>query len=118
MSQGTLRADSKSKRLIELMREFTSRMNGFMEDAEESAQAKNDDWGAALQSEKLLVLQDRLKHLSPAVDDLCRHVSQLIEHSQLDDVTRLEYRLRLADLEQSKSAAQRILKIGFATRMK
>jgi hypothetical protein len=55
--------------------------------------------------------KDLLSSLGPAAGTLAEYVSQQIEHAELDDLVRLELRLRLAEYEQSQRAADGIFSI-------
>lgn len=57
-------------------------------------------------------LEFRAKRLVTPAEDLCRHVSQFVEHGKLDLPTRLELSLRLAELEGALHALRRRLKAG------
>jgi hypothetical protein len=50
----------------------------------------------------------RLMLLLPPAKELSRFVSQMVEHSPLDDVVRIELRLRLAEFEAALHIATRI----------
>ena len=100
------RSKEFAKTVIPLMKEFGNKLNLLADHALELRQS----FDAADTSDKrpLLFLQrkyainwQRFDALEPAVMNLARNVSQMIEHGDLDDLTRLELQLRLAEFEDS-----------------
>jgi hypothetical protein len=54
-------------------------------------------------------LADLFRNLRPAATELAREVSPLVEHADLDGTTRLELRLRLAELENAINSVDKML---------
>lgn len=56
--------------------------------------------------ERAFIIQSRVQKLLPAVEELDRRVSQMIQHGSLEsEMDRVELRLRLADLEAAMDEA-------------
>jgi hypothetical protein len=97
---------------VPLMKEYTEKLEKFVQEAESLQQAFSksppkgeDDQRRA--KERLSRIEDRASHLSFAVDELNRRVSQMIEQGQLDsELQRVELKLRLAELENAMNAAR------------
>ncbi|REJ80019.1 MAG: hypothetical protein DWQ34_09145 [Planctomycetota bacterium] len=65
--------------------------------------------------ERLARIQSRVKKLTPAINQLDRQVSQMIEHGELgSELERVELKLRLNELEDMLAAARKI-KSSFPT---
>jgi len=99
---------------IPLMKEYTEKLEKFVQQAESLQQAfsKSPPKGKhehRRATERLSRIEEQASHLSFAVDELNRRVSQMIEQGQLDsEIQRVELKLRLADLENAMNAANRI----------
>lgn len=107
MSTMVTKKREKADRLVDLLKEYTDRLNALSLEAEKTFQLRKTG-PTRLADTKIDLVERHVQVLAPAIEDLSRHVSQMIEHGNLDDVTRLEYRLRLADLEHALATAQRL----------
>lgn len=55
------------------------------------------------------VLQQLLNRLRPPMTRLAQHVSPMVEHGKMDEVARLELRLRLAEFEHILASTNQLL---------
>lgn len=110
---------------VPLMQEYTKRLQDLVADADDVRQAlvklssrdnRLDPQLAELEFQYLNsrteLIKERFQHLRPPVEDLDRHVSQMIEHGHLEaNIDRVELKLRLTDLELALFAAERLLNL-------
>jgi hypothetical protein len=105
--------EKQSKRkLPDLMTEYIGRLDALKKDGENVNQTIEKGTMTRVDAEKYELLKLHFQHLSPAAEDLVRYASQMIEHGKMDDVTRLELRLRLVDLEHALVAARKVLRLA------
>jgi TATA-binding protein-associated factor Taf7 len=113
MSEVVARRPRKEQKpnLVELIKEYVDRLQALMERAEKAHSAQRE---SKLAREELFLLQKHYRRLAPAIKDLSRYVSQLIEHGSVDELVRLELQLRLADLEHGLMAADRMIGLAIS----
>lgn len=105
--------------LIPLLKEFTQKLGNIGKEAQELMMQLATRGGFFGHSTDLVALRQRLlrdsfKQLRPAATQLAQHVSQLVEHGGLEDLTRLELRLRLAEYEATLRSAEELLRVDKA----
>jgi hypothetical protein len=93
-----------------LLKEYTAKFRRLGKEAENTWAQR----GGLFSSGKLpkihhCALANLLQKLRPPALDLARHVSQHIEHGDMDLLERLEFRLRLAEFEQAIQAAEALV---------
>lgn len=111
MIESTASADPFARHAITLMKEYGAKMEEYKKRAQvalrraKQANAK-PSLGIRLKDPRVIirehqVLSQEVDELKPAMLSLARIVSQKLEHSEFDDLTRLELRLRLAEFENT-----------------
>jgi hypothetical protein len=94
------RAERQAATLISLLKEYTDKLNQLRARARAfmtpSALAKLDAKSVELER---ISFQDEHLRLIPALDQLMRESARMIEHGVIDDITRLEMEVRLAEFE-------------------
>lgn len=119
MSEKTPAERSKhfAARTIALLKEYREKFESVSNQLFAIQEAGTDE---KLDSDKRHIL--RFKHSSlaqlnnsirPAATQLAREVSQRIEHGDLDELDRVELRLRLAEFEHSLQSLQQVSSWGF-----
>lgn len=91
-------------RLVELVSEYADKLSKAKEKAL-SVEIKPTGFTSTNRpptpSLRIRDLSDYLRYVRPPAEQLIRQSSQLVEHGAIDDTTRLELRLRLAELEHA-----------------
>ena len=95
----TVPVDELVKIAIPLLKEYGEKLRVI------AVRAQNGKKGSAEQAD----LATMMKRLGPPAKQLAQQVSQLIEHAHLDEMTRVELMLRLAEYEHAYLAAQKML---------
>lgn len=111
MMEVTASADPFARHAIALMKEFGSKLMECKERVEENvreaAQARSLAIPGAKAKEphtfvnKHVELSQEFEKLKPEMLSIARIVSQKLEHSEFDDLTRLELKLRLREFEKT-----------------
>ena len=132
MSQPTV--DNPSNRfataVIPLLKEYTQKLDAMAQQARE-IQGKHDKYDRDSSAQKsrglraeyvdqimqglqaqYSVLEQRYQRLLPAAHRLAQTVSQRIEHADLDDSTRLELALRLAEFESAITSTEMMMRVA------
>ncbi len=108
----SLTAEEAAQSLIPLMKEYTEKLN-------EVCKAIHDLWANARNEEKEELrllraeysgLREMVHGVKAPAQALASHVSQLVEHGDLDGILRLELRLRLAEFEGALRSVDLVLK--------
>jgi hypothetical protein len=92
-------AEEYAKTAKGLMREYGERVDRYLGDYKSS----DPNWDSGRDE-----IEEKYARLRPAVWELARRVSGLIEQGRLKDLTRIELRLRLADFEGTLVAADKV----------
>ncbi len=107
------RPDSYGRRAVPLLKEYSQRLQEL---GRAIRQARNDleaertgtaRWNS-LQSE-FFSLKQLFLRLKPAAVKLAQNVSQHVEHAKMNDLTRLELSLRLAEFEHALLGTEQLL---------
>lgn len=97
-------AVGKVEVLIPLLKEYTSKLEEIKEDlrvtVRESEQQSNRKIKGILDEKNADMLNLYLR-IESAATDLARYTSQLIEHANLDEIVRIELKLRLGEFEHA-----------------
>lgn len=102
------RADPFVATALPLLREYTTKLDSLVDQVQDLVSREADDISnrqKEIQKRQGLILMNRIDRLAKSTADLARRVSQFVEHGDLDDNSRFELRLRLADLEAAREAA-------------
>lgn len=115
-TQATAEGQRLAEGLIPLLKEFTRKLRSKRKEAQEikGQLAKQgglfggsvDEW-LNLQNR---LLQESFRELRPAATQLAQEVSQLVEHANLNEITKLELRLRFAEYQSALRAAEEFLR--------
>ena len=95
----TVPVDELVKIAIPLLKEYGEKLKDIVE------RNQNGKKGSADQDD----LATMMKRLGPPAKLLAQQVSQLIEHAPLDEMTRIELMLRLAEYEHAYLSAQKAI---------
>jgi len=87
-----------ARRLIKLSKEFANRLNAYKGQAYDLLDPKMDPHRRNIQVRDLWGYAANVR---PAAEQLIRQASQFVEHGAVDGATRIELRLRLAELEHA-----------------
>jgi hypothetical protein len=93
---------------LALLREYTEKLDSLADRVQELALRTADDCSERqkqIQRQQKDILEHRIDRLAVATEGLVRRISQLVEHGNVDEDSRLELRLRLAELEAAREAA-------------
>ena len=100
---------------LPLLQEYTAKLDALVDQVQELISRRTDELSERqkeIQIQRGWILHHRIHRLASATADLARRVSQFVEHGDLDDNSRFELRLRLADLEAAREAALSSLPLG------
>jgi hypothetical protein len=90
--------------VIPLLKEYTAKLEHFCEEKQDIAKPRSPE-----DHRKILMLRERFAKLASPLHHLAEHVSQQIEHGKLDDLARLELKLRLAELEGAMQMTESLI---------
>src|SRR5437764_9789500 len=92
-----------SERAIPLLKEYCEKFTALRDEARKVKDTIRDEMsrGYPKDATGLLELMARIRSLKPAALSLARHVSQRLEHGDLDEMDKLELALRLAEFEHA-----------------
>jgi hypothetical protein len=101
-----------AERLIALLREYTEKLTVFGQQAKRISEAFHSSRSES-QRQRLVFEyhseHERFNKLLPITQDLARLTSQQIEYGVLDEMTKIEFMLRLAELEGAGRAADSLM---------
>jgi hypothetical protein len=98
-------AEDFSERVIPLLKEYHEKLAIMRTEAGRIKEdRRRGDVKGIMDSYEL---RDRFSSLKPAAVSLARHVSQRLEHGDLDEMDKLELTLRLAEFEHALLAAEK-----------
>jgi len=97
-------AEQAADRIMALLREYSEKLDRMVERMLTSAGKPQGE----RQTAETEMLRDRVRHLGPAVFDLTRRASQLIQFGKVSESGKLELRLRGAEVEDLIMRAQQL----------
>ncbi len=104
-------------RFVSLAKEYTEKLRGLIDIlANYYQQMKLEETNrrtGTIDGVKLGYTVDMTRSVLPIAFDLARAMSQHIEHVEVDPLSKMEIRLRLAELEASTKAADRLMMMMF-----
>jgi hypothetical protein len=105
-----------ARRMIPLLKEYTEKLDHLLRRGQRLCVSPKDgsekgvrDRDRERRHAEWQFLQQAANRLARPMRDLARHVSQMVEHGSLDDATRLELQLRLAEFEHALQSAPQLL---------
>lgn len=111
MIELTASADPFARHAIALMKEYEAKLRKYRKRAQENMGRAKQASGQARTGVRLTdpvvfvrqhqALSQQFDKLKPAMLSLARIISQKLEHSEFDELTRLELTLRLAEFENT-----------------
>jgi len=98
-------ATEAAKQLVQLSKEYTQKLKDLKESAYSIPLKGVDVKSNGPRALRVKDVKSYLQYLRPAAEQLARQASQLVQHGAINDTTRLELRLRLAELEHALFSA-------------
>src|SRR5262245_32689901 len=86
--------DEKALHLVQLLREYSEKLRNFQSSSSSERARSNPEYNR-------LDVDRFMRRMFPAIKELSGMSSQFIEYGSVDDVTRIELRLRLVELEHA-----------------
>jgi hypothetical protein len=107
-------ANQFAQTAIPLLKEYSKKLDDISEKAHalRETRSKSPDADHKLMETDVKFLGLLFNRLKPPASNLARHVSQLVEHGNLDDLTRLELILRLAEFESALLSAEGMINLA------
>ncbi len=106
-TNGTIQVSEYVRDATALMREYTNKLTEIAEASRAWINYITDE-GTFPDARHPMPeeMATTMGYLSPAINDLSRHVSGMIEHGRVEGLDKLNLRMRLADLEASEMNAR------------
>jgi hypothetical protein len=102
-----------SKTIVPLFREYRQKLNDVRLEAKslyrDAHDTTRDDMSRNTVRQQFIAVTSSFQGLRPAISHFARRVSQRLEHTDVDDIVRIEIELRLADLESDLELTSNIL---------
>lgn len=101
-ANGIIDVGESTTNAVGLMREYTKKLNAIAESSRAWINYIADE-GSFPESHHSLPTEmvTTLDYLKPAISDLARHVSGIIEHGRVEGLEKIQLRIRLAELESA-----------------
>jgi hypothetical protein len=94
-----------------LLKEYTDKFHHLAKEVRSLLESERIIRGTPTWTATRGALSGFLRELKLPAKDLASHVSQHIEHGEMDLFTRLEFKLRLAEFEQAIRSAEMLIDV-------